>query len=55
VAGIIISMDNSNNIIWNQTRNLPVCSAAPQPNGIQMKPHISRENIIVSTVVTGTI
>jgi len=30
-AGRIVSMKNSNDIIWNRTRDLPTCSAVPQP------------------------
>jgi hypothetical protein len=30
-AGRIMSMKNSNDIIGNRTRNLPACSAMPQP------------------------
>jgi hypothetical protein len=30
-AGRIMSMKNTNDIIGNRTRNLPVCNAAPQP------------------------
>jgi len=31
VAGRIMSMKNSNDIIVNRTRDLPACSAVPQP------------------------
>jgi hypothetical protein len=32
VAGRIMSMKNSNDIIGNRTRDLPACRAVPQPN-----------------------
>jgi hypothetical protein len=31
VAGRIVSMKNSNDTIENRTRDLPACSAVPQP------------------------
>ena len=30
-AGGIMSMKNSSDTIWNRTRDLPICSAVPQP------------------------
>ena len=30
-AGRIMSMKNSNETVWNRTRDLPTCSAVPQP------------------------
>jgi len=30
-TGRIMSMKNSNDTIWNRTRDLPACSAVPQP------------------------
>jgi len=32
-------MKNSNNIIGNRTRNLPTCSAVPQPTALPRFPH----------------
>ena len=34
----IMSMKNSNDTIWNRTRDLLVCSAVPQPNAPQRAP-----------------
>jgi hypothetical protein len=33
-AGMIMSMKNSNDIIGNRTRDLPACSAVPQPTAL---------------------
>jgi hypothetical protein len=30
-AGRIMSMKNSNDTIWNRTRDLPACNSVPQP------------------------
>jgi len=37
-AGRIISMKNSNDIIGNRTRELPTCSAVPQPTALPCAP-----------------
>ena len=34
-AGRIMSMKNSNDTIGNRTRDLPVCSAVPQPTALR--------------------
>jgi len=38
-AGRIMSMQNSNGTIGNRTRDLPVCSAVPQPTVPSRAPH----------------
>ena len=37
-AGRIISMKNSNDTMGNQTRDLPTCSAVPQPTALLRVP-----------------
>jgi hypothetical protein len=44
-TGRIISMKNSNDIIGNRTRDLPACSAVPQP--------IFRNSVNLKTKMTG--
>jgi hypothetical protein len=39
-AGRIISMKNSSDTIGNQTRDLPTCSAVPQPNALPRAPNM---------------
>jgi hypothetical protein len=41
-----MSMKNSNDTIGNQSRDLPVCSAVPQPLRYRVPPGIQRENEI---------
>jgi hypothetical protein len=40
-AGRIMAMQNSNNNIGNQTRDLPVCTAVLQPTALPCAPNIS--------------
>jgi hypothetical protein len=41
VARRVRSMENSNDLIGNQTRDLPACNIVPQPT---MLPHASNED-----------
>jgi hypothetical protein len=41
-GGRIISMKNSNDIIGNRTRDLPTCSALPQPTALRRAPKCLR-------------
>jgi hypothetical protein len=34
-----MSMENSNDTIGNRTRDLPTCTAVPQPNALPRAPH----------------
>jgi hypothetical protein len=38
-AGRIRSTEKSNDLIWNQTRDFPVCSIVPQPYMLPHAPH----------------
>jgi hypothetical protein len=38
-------MKSSNDIIGNRTRNLPICSAVPQPTVLPRAPHKGMYNI----------
>ena len=44
-AGRIMSMKNSNDTIGNWTRDLPTCSAVPQPTALQRAPHFLKYNM----------
>jgi hypothetical protein len=41
-AGKITSMKNSSDTIGNQTRDLPACSAVPQPNASPRAPYLDK-------------
>jgi hypothetical protein len=41
-----MSMKNSNDIIGNQTRNLPACSAVPQPTAPPRETKQNEPNIL---------
>ena len=44
-AGRIVSMKNSNDTIGNRTRNLPACSALPQPTAPPRHPEQRKANV----------
>ena len=47
-AGRIMSMKNSNDIIGNRTRDLPACSAVPQPTALRRAPDIVQRDSTTS-------
>jgi hypothetical protein len=46
-----MSMKNSNHIIGNRTRDLPACSAVPQPPAPQRIPNIQVEMDIIIIII----
>jgi hypothetical protein len=49
--GRIMSMKNSNDTIWNRSRDLPVCSAMPQPTAPPRAPvHICKDINILEVI-----
>jgi len=47
-AGKIMSMKNSIDTIGNQTRDLPTCSAVPQPTALPRAPRHERQRILLN-------
>jgi hypothetical protein len=47
-------MKNSKHTIGNRTRNLPVCSAVPQPTPSRAQNHEPKGYILLSNVYTGS-
>ena len=54
-AGRIMSMKNTNDSIGNQTRNLPACSAVPQPTEPPRAPITTSSSISNTTNNTSKI
>jgi len=54
VAGRIMSIKTSNDTIGNRTRDLPACSAAPQPTAPpRAPPMLKTSRLMLVTIVTG--
>jgi hypothetical protein len=53
-AGRIMSMKNSNDTIGNRTRDLPACSAVPQPTAPRSAPNKVWRYNVVSTLQVAT-
>ena len=49
-AGRIMSMKNCNDTIWNRTRDLPTCSAVPQPTALRCAS--MKEDIVLKIIST---
>ena len=49
MAGRIISMKNSSDTIGNRTRDLPTCSAVPQPTALPRAPKMDTEEVNLKT------
>jgi hypothetical protein len=47
---MIMSMKNSNDIIRNRTRDLPACSAVPQPTAVLRAPIPLIFSVIITTL-----
>ena len=48
-AGRIMSMKNSSDTIGNRTRDLPTCSAVPQPTALRRAPRVHRNSPVQTT------
>ena len=48
-------MKNSNDTIWNRTRDLPTCSAVPQPTAlffiVSFKTHVSQAYVTIGLII----
>ena len=53
MAKRIMSMKNSNGTIGNRTRDLPTCSAVPQPTALPRAPFVISGGILFNMLVFG--